>query len=271
MKKISLAFSLCCFLAACESENSQNATSQTPQEVAYTPTISYTITNRLLHDKNAFIEGLLMKDGKLFESTGSPNEMPNTTSMIGVLDTKIGKLQQKIKIDNALFGEGIVFLNNKLYQLTYQAKKGFVYDATTYKKLAEFVIPTAEGWGLTTDGTNLIMSDGSSKLTYLNADNFSVIKTISVNNEYGSVQYLNELEYVKGIIYANIYTTNSIVKIDASNGKVVGKIDGSALANEVKSQYAGSMEMNGIAYNADKDVFLLTGKMWPTVFEVKLN
>jgi glutaminyl-peptide cyclotransferase len=271
MKKVWLVLLVSIFLYSCNDDET-NTTNETPVvEVERTPTINYTVTNKFLHDKNAFIEGFFMHDGKIYESTGSPEEMPNTKSIIGILDTVKGKLQQKAQIDSKLFGEGIAIIKDKLYQLTYQAKKGFVYDAKTFKKLSEFNFQSNEGWGLTTDGTNLIMSDGTHLLTYINPENFSVVKTVGVNDEYGPVQNINELEFVNEVIYANVYTTGSILKIDASTGKVVGKIDASPILNEMKQLQVGALEMNGIAYNSAKDVFLVTGKMWPKVFEIKLN
>lgn len=271
--KISLCIiiSLCFTQIACTEENTNQEAGTTGNDITYTPNLSYNILKKTAHDPNAFIEGLLIHNGKIIESTGSPLDMPQTKSVIGILDTVKGKLNQKLEIDTKLFGEGIVILNSKLYQLTYQARKGFVYDATTFKKLSEFTIPTNEGWGMTTDGTSLIMSDGTDKLTFINPENFSVSKTIQVTNEYGGVNYLNELEYVNGNIYANVYMTNNIMKIDAANGKVLGKLDATNITNEVKSQYPSALEMNGIAYDQTRDVFLLTGKMWPLMYEIKIQ
>lgn len=237
-----------------------------------TPIINYVVTNSFAHDTTSFTEGFLVHEGKLYESTGSPLDMPQTRSIVGPVDLKTGEINKKIELDREkYFGEGIVFLKNRIYQLTYQTKKGFVYDATNFQKIREFTYPSKEGWGMTTDGSWLIMSDGSSTITYLDPISFEVYRTIGVINESGPVAKLNELEFIKGFLYANVYNTSTIIKIDPSTGKVVGQLDLSTLANEAKTKYPASMEMNGIAYDSATKKVLVTGKLWPNIYEIQFE
>ncbi|QNF32169.1 glutaminyl-peptide cyclotransferase [Adhaeribacter swui] len=249
-----------------------NTTTQAPPPVVSPITMNYEVVNTFPHDTTAFTEGLLLHQGQLFESTGSPTEMPQTRSLIGIVDLKTGKIDEKIELDrNKYFGEGMVILNDKIYQLTYTTKVGFVYDAKTFKKLQEFTFPSQEGWGLTTDGTHLIMSDGTSQLTYLDPNTFKTVKTLQVKYNYDPLVNLNELEYIKGVIYANIYTTNSIVRIDEATGQATGILDLSALTNQVKSKYPNALELNGIAFNPTSGTIYVTGKLWPNIFELRIK
>ncbi|MGB0887084.1 MAG: glutaminyl-peptide cyclotransferase [Vicingaceae bacterium] len=238
----------------------------------FAPNINYTYVNSFPHDINSFTEGFLIHDGLLYESTGATDALPQTKSLFGTVDSITGVINTKVELDrNTYFGEGITFLNGKVYQLTYQSKIGFIYDAKTFKELGKFDLPSAEGWGMTTDGTDLIMSDGSNNIYFLDAQNLGVKKIISVTDNGRVINNLNELEYIKGFIYANVWMTNSIVKINPNDGSVVGVLDLSALANEAKYNYSYSMEMNGIAYDSINERVLVTGKMWPKYFEIKLN
>ena len=253
-----------------ESPDDAGTTNQTA--VVAPVNLTYELIRTYPHDTTAFTEGLLLHNGQLFESTGSPVEMPQTRSLIGTVDLKTGKLIKKIELDKTkYFGEGMVILKDKIYQLTYTSRVGFVYDANTFEKLQEFTYPSKEGWGLTTDGTHLIMSDGTSQLTYLDPHSFKPVKTLTVKFNYDPLVNLNELEYVDGVLYANIYTTNSIVKIDPASGQVTGILDLTALAQQVKSVYPKALEMNGIAYNATTGTWYVTGKFWPNIFEIKIK
>lgn len=222
------------------------------------------------HDTTLFTEGLLFHEGKLFESTGSPQEDPSLRSLIGISALPSGKFSLKIEIDKTkYFGEGICFLHDKLYQLTYQNKTGFIYDAKTFKQLGTFSYDNAEGWGLTTDGTHLIMSDGTDALTFIDPATMKPVRQIKVVEAGVALPYLNELEYINGYIYANVWMTNYIVKIDPKDGKVAGRLDLSPLAYEARSMYARSEVMNGIAYDSSKRKVYVTGKMWPRIYEIK--
>ena len=236
------------------------------------PIINYTYVNSFPHDTNSFTEGFLIHNGELYESTGANDVLPQTKSLFGIVDSATGIIDTKVELDRTVyFGEGITFLNDKVYQLTYQAKIGFIYDAITFKELGTFKLPSNEGWGMTTDGKDLIMSDGSANIYFLDAANCSVKKIISVADNGIAIDNLNELEYIKGFIYANLWMTNFIVKIEPSTGKVVGKLDLTALFNEVKYYHYPSMAMNGIAYDSIADRVFVTGKMWPKYFEIRFK
>jgi glutamine cyclotransferase len=146
---------------------------------------------------------------------------------------------------------------------------GFIYDAKTFKNIGKFNYTNTEGWGLTTDGKSIIMSDGTSYITYLDPTSYIPTKIISVKEGNYDLIYLNELEYIKGFVYANIWQTNTIVKIDPNTGDVVGKMDLSSLSEESKAKSPGAAEMNGIAYDSISDKILVTGKLWPTIYEIK--
>jgi glutamine cyclotransferase len=233
------------------------------------PFISYSVTQYFSHDTSLFTEGLLFRNGQLFESSGSPEEMPQTRSVIGISDLMTGKFSPKIEIDkNKYFGEGIVFLLDKLYQLTYTTKVGFIYDAKTFKKIGQFNYANAEGWSLTTDGTSLIMSDGTSKLTYLNPETLEPLRILAVTEKGYPADNLNELEFIKGFIYANIWMKDLVIKIDPQSGNIVGKIDLSALTNEAKKINPKADVLNGIAYDSITDKVYITGKLWPHIYQV---
>jgi glutamine cyclotransferase len=265
LKKIAVIFFLLPVFTACSDSAGNSSPATAPKAI---PAITYALKDSLSHDTTSYTEGLLLHNGILFESTGSPPELTNTRSVAGPVDLKTGKVNAKIEINRALFGEGIVFLDNKLYQLTYRAKKGFVYDAKTFKQLDSFKITSEEGWGLTTDGTSLIMSDGTSNISYLNPANCKLMKILRVTDNEGPVEQLNELEYVNGFLYANIYTTNYIVKIDTQTGQVVGRLDCSPLDQKARARYPGALEMNGIAYDSTAGTFFVTGKFWPGIYAI---
>jgi len=265
---IALIFSF----AACKDKTEEQTTDNTTTQTPPTPFLSYTLVKQYPHDVTSFTEGLLIHEGKLYESTGAPEEMPQTRSLFGVVDMATGKINVKAEIDRSkYFGEGITFLNGKVYMLTWQTKVGFVFDAKTFKQIGTFTIPAREGWGMTTDGTHLIMSDGSNTITYFDPNTYATVKTLSVTDNGLAVMNLNELEYVNGFIYANVYTTNIIVKIDAKTGNVAGKLDLNSLAGSAMAANPESLEMNGIAYDSTKDNFYITGKFWPQIFEIKLG
>ncbi len=233
------------------------------------PAINYTLVNTTPHDTLAFTEGLLFYKDQLFESTGAPDYMPQARSLFGSVDMKTGKIDVKAELDKKIyFGEGIVFLNEKIYQLTYKNQKGFIYDAKSFKKIGEFSYQNKEGWGLTTDGSNIIMSDGTNVLTYLDPVSLKVTKTLAVSDDGYAEDYLNELEYIQGFIYANIWNKNFIVKIDPASGKVVGRMDLSTLCTTARARFRNALEMNGIAYDASNNKIYVTGKFWPHLYEI---
>lgn len=254
----------------------KNSDEKTPEknttETATVPVINYAVTASLPHDTTSYTEGLLFHNGDLYESTGYDSSFPSTRSLFGKVDKKNGSIDVKAKLDKKkYFGEGIVFLKNKIYQLTYTTKIGFIYDAVTFKKTGEFTFPSEQGWGMTTDGASLIMTDGTNKITYLDPSGFTVVKTITVTDENGPVFYLNEPEMINGYIYANVYTKNFIVKIDPATGNVVGRLDLSSLVREAAVKYTGLQQLNGIAYDSTSKKVYVTGKLWPTIYEITFN
>ena len=275
MKKFYWTFIVALLLSACKDNTSsedKNSAIDTPAVSSETPVITYTILNALPHDKNSYTEGLLMHDGKLFESSGAPQENDKTRSIVGIVDPSTGNIAVKAELDRkTYFGEGITILHNKLYQLTWTNKKGFIYDLKTFKKIGEFSFPSKEGWGMTTDGTSLIMSDGSSNLTFLDPLTFKTNRILGVTDNNGPAGNINELEYVNGTILANIYQTPYIIRIDPNTGKVLGKADFSNLVNELKIKAPDAEYMNGIAWDSAKNKILITGKLWPNIYEVRLN
>jgi glutamine cyclotransferase len=228
--------------------------------------MSHEVIGTLPHDTEAFTEGLVLHRGKLIEGTGL-----NDKSWIAEVDRSSGEHAKKISLPGEYFGEGITVLNQKIYQLTYQNHTCFIYDAATYEKLGEFRYDT-EGWGLTHDGTNLIMSDGSHLLYYLDTTTFQVARTLNVKDQTGGkLTNLNELEYVNGYIFANVHETSFIVKIDPATGEVIGQLDLSLLANEIKQTHPNSSWLNGIAYDEYTNSLLVTGKLWPKAYVIRLK
>lgn len=229
-----------------------------------TDELIYTIQRSFPHDTQAFTQGLEIHEGKLYESTGQNN------SWIGVVDINTGIAEKKVILPNAYFGEGITILNNKVYQLTWQSKIGFVYDLNSFKKLRDFTYDT-EGWGLTHDSTHLIMSDGSDKIYLIDTISLKPTKTISVKYQGKPLRDLNELEYINGHLYANIWQTNSIAKIDLSSGEVTDVLDLSAVVQQAKMVNPNLDVLNGIAWHEGTQTMLVTGKYWPFIYSIKLN
>jgi glutamine cyclotransferase len=270
MKKIFLFLSVGIILMSC-SNNGNDGDDNGKIEIAPNAApaiINYSVVNIFPHDTAAFTEGLLIHDGQLYESTGGQPQSNDFKSWFGPVDIKTGKFEKKIMLDTSYFGEGINILGGKLYQLTWQSHIGFVYDAKTFKKIKDFPI-TGEGWALTNDGTNLIMSDGTSNLKYLDPETLKVIKITGVQDNNGPVNNINELEYIKGYIYANQYGTSYILKIDPGSGRVVGKLDFTSLDNQLKAKFPNALEMNGIAYDSAANKVFITGKAWPNLYEVR--
>jgi glutaminyl-peptide cyclotransferase len=230
------------------------------------PAIYYKVKATWPHDTGAFTQGLVIHNGILYESTGQ-----NGQSWIGVVDVATGKPDKKVELEEKYFGEGIAILNNKVYQLTYKTKVGFVYDLKTFKKLREFSQPLKEGWGITHDNHHLIMSEGTDKLLIVDTTSLAPVDTLHVKDANGPVTNLNELEYVNGYIYANIWQTNKIVKIDVKTGEVVGQLDLTSLAQNAALRNPQGDVLNGIAYHHGTKLFVVTGKNWPSYYVLQLN
>jgi glutaminyl-peptide cyclotransferase len=233
--------------------------------------INFKVVKSFQQDTTSYTEGFLIHNGQLFESTGHTNSYPSTRSLFGAVDMKTGRIDVKVEIDKKkYFGEGIVFLKSRIYQLTDTTRIGFVYDADTYRKLSSFNYD-GEGWGFTTNGKDLIMSNGSSNIYYRDPTTFRINKTLSVTDNNGPVQNINELELIRGYIYANQWLTDNILKIDTTNGKVVGKLDLSSLKTESKIRYPNAEQTNGIAYDSSKNKIYVTGKLWPQIYEIQFE
>ena len=258
-------------LAACMNTPQQDTTAtDKTQENNTPPLINYSVIGALPHDTSSFTEGLLVHEGQIFESTGTEPDMPeNRHSLFGAVDRATGKINKKAELDrNKYFGEGISFLNGKVYQLTWQTRTGFIYDAKTFKKLGEFSYNT-EGWGMTTDGKSLIVSDGTSNINFIDPNNFKLLRILGVTDNNGPVGNINELELINGYLYANQWQTNYILKIDTASGKVVGKLDLTSLVTEARNKYPESDSLNGIAYDPVTGKIYVTGKLWPNIYEIK--
>ena len=255
------------FLNACNNTNAvEPSTESTPTPNTATATPPFQLVAQYAHNPTSFTEGLEYKDSTLIESTGLYG-----TSKLCSIDITSGKEIAKIDLDKKYFGEGITQLNGKIYQLTYKEEKCFVYDAKTFKKLNELGYK-GEGWGLTNDGKQIIMSNGSNNLYYRNAKTFAEENVVAIFDETGKpLDQINELELVDGFIYANIWQTNYIVKIDARQGKVVQRYDFSNVVNQYLNNVPNMDVMNGIAYNSKTKNFYITGKNWPILFEIKFN
>ncbi len=218
------------------------------------------------HDKNAQTEGLELHNGFIYEGTGPCKDGPSSLRKI---ELETGKVIKYISLPSPLFGEGITIFNNRIIQLTYKSKTGYLYDLETFKQTGSFKYDT-EGWGLTNDGKNLIMSDGTSTLQFLDPETFGVVKRVQVHDKNGEVRAINELEYIKGYIYANIFLTSDIKKIDPETGEVVHTF---SLRSILKGHHTFRFDdpANGIAYDKENGTLLVTGKYWPHIFRIKLS
>ena len=250
--------------AGADSGSTTNKAENTATNAAAPVNYGYEIVHIYPHDPGAFTQGLVFINGKLYEGTGEAGR-----SSLREVDLETGHVLKKVDVPEPYFGEGIALLNNKIYQLTWQHQIGFIYNADTFEQVGKFNY-TGEGWGLTTDGHSLILSDGSNRIRFLDPDSFQVTKTIAVLDGNLPVKELNELEYVNGEIYANIWHDNRIVTINPQNGRITGWIDLNGLLppGDVHDEEA---VLNGIAYDQAGNRLFVTGKLWPRLFEIKLK
>ena len=262
------AIFLCaCFFATCN----QTATPPIPgadssaSESALPAVYSYLVVNTYLHDPNAFTQGLVFEDGIFYEGTGQYG-----ASGIRKVAPATGEVLVEKRLSEQYFGEGIAVFGDRLYQLTWKAGICFVYDKNTFALQTQFSYPT-EGWGLTHDGEKLLMSDGTNIIYFRHPDTFQEMGRIEVTDIAGPVHYLNELEYIEGQLFANVWRTDRIVRIDPKTGAVTGWIDLTGLLPAAdRSQHRVDV-LNGIAYDARADRLFVTGKWWPKVFEIRLD
>jgi glutaminyl-peptide cyclotransferase len=241
-------------------QQAENFTPVLAQEQA--ETCSYKVINTYPHDPNAFTQGLVFDQGQLYESTGLEGK-----SSIRRVDLATGKVLQISNLDKRYFGEGMTLWQDRLIQLTWVSKKGFVYDQETFQQLATFSYPT-QGWGITHDDQNLIMSDGSNTLYFLNPNNFKETKRIQVRDQNLPVGKLNELEFINGEIWANVWLSDRLARIDPNTGSVKGWIDLTGIIDAASTTNPDAV-LNGIAYDSASDRLLVTGKLWSKLFEIK--
>jgi glutaminyl-peptide cyclotransferase len=228
--------------------------------------LTYSIGPVYPHDTSSFTEGLLIYKGNMYESTG----LEEKSKLIQV-DLKTGKAIRYINLDPKNFGEGIVIVNDTIYQLTYREQVGFMYSLKDFKKLGEFKFSAAEGWGMTTDGKEIIASDGTSNLYYYQPGTFRLLRTQAVTEDGSLASNLNELEYIDGYIYANKWQQPYILKIDPSSGAIIAKADITDLWNRVKAKDPSVDVPNGIAYDSATKKIYITGKKWPELYEIEFS
>jgi glutaminyl-peptide cyclotransferase len=263
----SIAMSL--VFAACNSGGAGASRAESQQSDRMTiaskvPNYTYEVVKSYPHDAKAFTQGLVFHQGVFYESTGL-----NGLSSLRRVEVETGKVLKKIDVPNQFFAEGLALLNGRLYQLTWQTQRGFVYDLDSFNKLREFGY-AGEGWGLTHDAHSLIMSDGSNRIRFIDPETFEVQRMITVQDGRRDITQLNELEYIKGEIYANIWMQDLIARIDPQSGKVNAWIDMSGLHPPEARSDPGAV-LNGIAYDESSDRLFVTGKNWPKLFEIKLK
>lgn len=234
------------------------------------PAYNYEIVKTYPHDPQAFTQGLEFHNGVLYESTGG-QDGDDFYSSLRKVDYTTGKVLQKYDVPREYFGEGITIFNDLIYQITWREMTCFVYDVNDFKLIREFRY-SGQGWGLTHDDTNLIMSDGTHVIRFVDPKDFKTVRTIVVNDENGNpVLELNELEYVKGEIWANIWQSGWIVRIDPATGKLLGRIDLNPLMEDEQARNRQADVLNGIAYDPSSDRLFVTGKKWKRLFEIKVN
>jgi len=234
-----------------------------PTPVLLGPKATYEIVARFPHDPTAYTQGLLIHNSLFYESTGLYGN-----SSLRVVEPETGKVLQDKPLEERYFGEGLALLNDKLYQLTWRENTGFVYDLATLALINTWQYDT-EGWGLTTDGTSLIMSDGSDKLRWIDPTTFEVKKVLEVTLDGNPVTRLNELEWIDGAIFANVYLTETILRIDPQTGKVLTVVDMSGLTPEA-NKADPNLVLNGIVYDPETKRLFVTGKLWDVLYEVRL-
>ncbi|TCV91643.1 glutaminyl-peptide cyclotransferase [Luteibacter rhizovicinus] len=229
------------------------------------PVYGYKVVHSYPHDPKAFTEGLFYDNGYLYESTGEPN-----TSSVRKVDLESGEVLQRVATPKGYFGEGIIAWGPKLIQLSWQEGVGFIMDKTTFAPTGRFSYP-GEGWAMTRDATHIYMSDGTPRIRILDPETLKAVGTIDVTADGVPVWKVNELEWVKGEIYANIWQTDRIARIDPKTGHVLGWIDLKGLLGTTQVNDPVNDVLNGIAYDAAHDRLFVTGKRWPRLFEIRLT
>ena len=277
--KTSFTGILLLILASCGPASEEEVPASEPETIIPAPAnLTYAVMNSYPHDTAAFTQGLEFHKGKLIESTGLLGR-----SSLRKVDLKTGKLLTHLKLDKEIFAEGITILNDTLYQLSWQNHEVYLYDLKGETRKINTLPWSGEGWGITHDSTQLIISDGSDKLYFVEPGTLKLKKVLSVRDQYGAVNNLNELEMVEGFIFANRWQYDYILKIDPSTGLVVGtlgmkdflkrntKKDLSYLDIPGSTAQQSGAVLNGIAYDPAKKTLFITGKLWPEIFEIKIQ
>lgn len=254
-------------LAACGRGAAETASAIPPSPAdpaAPAARYTYEVVRSWPHDRGAFTQGLLVRNGSLLESTGNYG-----VSSLREVEPASGRILKQVAVPREYFAEGLAVIGDRAFQLTWQHQKGFVYDADTFRKLQEFAYE-GEGWGLTTDGTQLVLSDGTSRLRFLDPKTFAVVRTVNVTLDGVPLERLNELEWINGEVFANVWQTDSVVRIDPATGKVRGVIDFTGLLPATE-RAPDTDVLNGIAYDPATGRLLVTGKHWPKLYEIRLK
>ncbi len=269
--KIFIIFiSILCIIYSCNTSNNTNDESNASEAIQAPSPLNYTILKVYPHDTSSYTQGLEWNEHHLIEGTGNYGK-----SILHVLDTNMKQIGKSVNLNKSDFGEGTTLFKNKIYQLTWKEHKVLVYNAKTLQKEKELYWPY-EGWGLTHNDSALIVSTGESNIYIVHPDNFGILKTIGVYNNFGYVSNINELEWVEGKLYANIYGQNEVIVIDMGSGQVKNTIDFSNLLIKSGVNYdpltidAGYV-LNGIAYHPSRKTFFITGKCWPIIAEVVIK
>jgi len=258
-----IAAALAAVVVACGSPEPSAAAPDAPGTATPEVRLELEVVASYPHDAGAFTEGLLWHRGRLYESTGMYG-----TSSLREVDLASGRVLRRRDLEPQQFGEGLALAGGELFQLTYQAELGWVWDLATFARLRTFAY-RGEGWGLTFDGTHLIQSDGSSRLTFRSPVDFSPLRELPVLRAGRPQFYLNELEWVQGELWANVWQSDEILRIDPQSGRVTGSVDASQLLAPEERRHADVL--NGIAWDAERGHFLLTGKYWPKLFAVAIR
>ena len=266
-----LIISVASLMSACNTGNSSQEDTNESNLIEAPSVMTFQVIKTHAHDTTSYTEGFEWNGDTLIESTGNYKE-----SKLILLDTNMKEIRKPLKLNDEFFGEGTTLFKGKIYQLTYKEHKVFVYDAKTLNKITELYFPFEEAWGMTHNDTAIIVTTGGSNLYYLDPVTFKTIKTVGVYDNNGYVANVNELEYLNGKLFANVYLTDKILQIDPMTGNVLAVADLSnilaqvGIKNDPKKIDAGNV-LNGIAYNNQRGTFFITGKMWPVTIELKLN
>jgi glutamine cyclotransferase len=234
-----------------------------PSHATRPPEYTFKVVQAFAHDPNAFTQGLAYADGFLYEGTGLKGR-----SSLRKVRLETGEIVQRVDLAPEFFGEGITLVKDRVIQLTWQSQVGFVYNLSDFHLLRRFSY-SGEGWGLTANGREIFMSDGTSEIRILDAGTLAEKRRLTVRDGDSPIHQLNELEYVDGEIFANVWQTDRIARISPSNGKVVGWIDLTGLLSPIYRLESGAV-LNGIAYDSNRKRLFVTGKLWPSVFEIRV-